>query len=112
MSLFGKNIKYIRQSNGFSQQQFAGLFELSRASIGSYEEGRAEPKIETLIKIANHFHVTVDQLVRGNVDANSIVQDRTEKESLPPPPALYIEDRLSALEQKITHLEAQLNNKS
>ena len=111
MSLFGKNIKYIRQSNGFSQQQFAGLFELSRASIGSYEEGRAEPKIETLIKIANHFHVTVDQLVRGNVDANSITQDCIEKESLPPP-ALYIEDRLSALEQKITHLEAQLNNKS
>ena len=82
MSLFGKNIKYIRQSNGFSQQQFAGLFELSRASIGSYEEGRAEPKIETLIKIANHFHVTVDQLVRGKVDANIKTQDSTEKESL------------------------------
>ena len=111
MSLFGKNIKYIRQSNGFSQQRFAGLFELSRASIGSYEEGRAEPKIETLIKIANHFNLTVDQLVRGNVDANSITQDHIENESLPPP-ALYIEDRLSALEQKITHLEAQLNNKS
>jgi len=111
MSNFGKNIKYLRQSNGFSQQQFAGLFELSRASIGSYEEGRAEPKIETLIKIANHFHVTVDQLVRGKVDANIKTQDSTEKESLPPP-NLYIEDRLSTLEQKIAHLEAQLNNKS
>ena len=111
MSNFGKNIKYLRQSNGFSQQQFAGLFELSRASIGSYEEGRAEPKIETLIKIANHFHVTVDQLIRGTVDTNIKTQSSIEEESLPHP-TLYIEDRLSVLEQKIAHLEAQLNNKS
>ena len=68
-------------------------------------------KITDPIEIANHFNLTVDQLVRGNVDANSITQDHIENESLPPP-ALYIEDRLSALEQKITHLEAQLNNKS
>ena len=50
LSFIGRNIKKIRQVKKISQAEFAHLFHLSRPSIGAYEEGRSEPKIETLIQ--------------------------------------------------------------
>jgi transcriptional regulator with XRE-family HTH domain len=66
MSLFGANIKKIRQVKGLSQKTFADLLDLNRGVISSYEEGRAEPKIETILKVANHF-----SLIWINSDGNS-----------------------------------------
>ncbi|MEO0331535.1 MAG: helix-turn-helix transcriptional regulator, partial [Bacteroidota bacterium] len=44
MSIIGKNIKTIRTIKHISQADFADIFDISRASIGAYEEGRADPK--------------------------------------------------------------------
>ena len=57
MSYFGKNIRKIRSLKSLSQQAFAELFDLKRGTLGAYEEGRSEPKLETLIKIANYFSI-------------------------------------------------------
>ena len=40
MSYIGKNIKKLRSVKGLSQAKFAELFDIKRASIGAYEEGR------------------------------------------------------------------------
>jgi transcriptional regulator with XRE-family HTH domain len=53
MSYFGRNIRKIRAAKNISQSSFADLFKLTRASIGAYEEGRAEAKIDTIIEIAD-----------------------------------------------------------
>ncbi|MTI32320.1 helix-turn-helix domain-containing protein, partial [Xanthovirga aplysinae] len=49
MSYIGKNIRKIRSVKKLSQAAFAQLFDLGRATVGAYEEGRAEPKIDTII---------------------------------------------------------------
>jgi len=72
MSLIGKNIKKIRSVKEISQQSFAELFGLSRTSVGSYEEGRAEPKIETIIQIANYFGVSIDLLLLKEITVNDL----------------------------------------
>lgn len=74
MSLFGKNIKKIRSVKGMSQQAFAELFDLKRGTLGAYEEGRSEPKIETLIKIANHFSITTDTLLTTEITVNELLK--------------------------------------
>ena len=51
MSSIGKNIKKIRKYHKINQTEFARIFGLSRANIGSYEEERAEPKIDIVIKM-------------------------------------------------------------
>ena len=66
LSFIGRNIKKIRQVKKISQAEFARLFHLSRPSIGAYEEGRSEPKIETLIQIAKYFKLSIDVLLREN----------------------------------------------
>jgi transcriptional regulator with XRE-family HTH domain len=72
MSKFGKNIKKIRNVRGLTQSQLADLLEVSRGVISSYEEGRAEPKIETILKTAEVFHLSTDILLSSNVTVNQL----------------------------------------
>jgi transcriptional regulator with XRE-family HTH domain len=72
MSVIGQNIKKIRSVKGYSQSDFAELFGMKRASIGSYEEGRAEPKIGTIIEIANHFGISIDDLLTKELSVNDL----------------------------------------
>lgn len=72
MSLIGKNIKKIRTLKKLSQANFAELFSISRASIGSYEEGRAEPKIDNIIEIANYFSIDLSLILKKELTINEI----------------------------------------
>lgn len=74
MSFFGKNIKKIRSVKGLSQQAFAELFDLKRGTLGAYEEGRSEPKIETIIKIANYFSIQIDDLLTSELTVNQLLK--------------------------------------
>ncbi len=78
MSHFGKNIKKIRIVKKMSQTEFADLFNLKRTALGSYEEGRAEAKIDTVIKIADYFNLSLDQLLRKELTINEIFHFRDD----------------------------------
>ena len=45
----------------------ARLLGVSISTYGSYEEGRAEPKLENLQKITNYFGVSVEELLNVNL---------------------------------------------
>jgi len=74
MSSFGKNIRKIRSVKTLSQQAFAELFDLKRGTLGAYEEGRSEPKIETIIKIANYFSIPIDDLLTKELTVNKLLK--------------------------------------
>lgn len=74
MSFFGKNIRKIRSVKSLSQQSFAEMFDLKRGTLGAYEEGRSEPKIETIIKIANHFSIPIDDLLTKELTVNRLLK--------------------------------------
>ncbi|PKH50989.1 transcriptional regulator [Tenacibaculum sp. Bg11-29] len=74
MSFFGKNIKKIRGVKGLSQQAFAEVFDLKRATLGAYEEGRSEPKIDTIIKIANHFSISIGSMLTSELTVNELLR--------------------------------------
>lgn len=91
MSFIGKNIKKIRTVKKLSQAAFAELFNLARPSVGAYEEGRSEPKIETVIAIANHFSLSTDALLRKELSVNELYSLDILKGAFDPtqmPPAL------------------------
>ncbi len=81
MSYFGRNIKKIRTAKKISQTGFADLFNLKRGSIGAYEEGRAEAKIDTVIEIAEFYKLSVDQLLRKELTINEIyhISEKSQK---------------------------------
>jgi transcriptional regulator with XRE-family HTH domain len=81
MSYFGRNIRKIRTAKNISQTAFADLFNLKRSSIGAYEEGRAEAKIDKVIEIAEYFKLSLDQLLKKELTFNEIykVNEKSKK---------------------------------
>lgn len=77
MSFFGRNVKKIRSIKLLSQQAFAELFDLKRATLGAYEEGRSEPKIDTIIRVANYFSIPIGDLLTKELTINQLVRFNT-----------------------------------
>lgn len=107
MSIFGNNIKKLRTLHQLSQQEFGDLFELSRGSIGSYEEGRADRKIHSLVKIAAYFKVNIHDLLSREMkfsdkEIQEEVQTKVESISIPSPK--YLEQRVADLETRLQEL--------
>jgi len=57
-----KNLKKLRQESGVSQQRLADIILVSQQSVNKYENKNVEPDIETLVKIADYFDVSLDYL--------------------------------------------------
>lgn len=87
MSYVGKNIRKIRTVKKLSQAAFAELFGLARPSVGAYEEGRSEPKMETLIQIAQYFGLSVDLLLTKELTVNELYHFDIFKQETTPAPA-------------------------
>ncbi|MFT5921592.1 MAG: transcriptional regulator with XRE-family HTH domain [Flavobacteriales bacterium] len=66
-SMIAKNIKKLRGGKNLTQSQLADKLGLNRSVIGAYEEGRAEPRMSTLITIASYFNVSLDELVLNDL---------------------------------------------
>jgi transcriptional regulator with XRE-family HTH domain len=69
-NLLGINLKHLRKSKGLTQDQFADKIGINRAMIGSYEEGRAVPKISVIQDIAHYFNISIDQLINIDLTVN------------------------------------------
>lgn len=70
MSNIATNLKYLRKKKGLTQQQFADAMEIKRASVGAYEESRADPKYDLLKKIAEYYDLSMDELANDIIDDN------------------------------------------
>ncbi len=68
-NILGLNIKHLRKVRDLTQDQLADKIGINRAMIGSYEEGRAIPRIPLLRTLSHYFDVTIDDLV--NTDLSS-----------------------------------------
>lgn len=62
--MFSKKIKELRGRTGWSQQRLAEKAGLSYNAITKIEQGAAKrPTIQTMIKIADAFEISLDELV-------------------------------------------------
>lgn len=61
--MLSTNLKYLRKRLGITQAQMAERLSIKRSLIGAYEEGRAEPKLSTLVSIARLFGISLDSLI-------------------------------------------------
>ncbi len=62
--MIGNNLKLIRKSKKKSQEEVATDLGLTRSSYSGYENGIAEPNIDTIIALSNYYNVPIDALVK------------------------------------------------
>jgi len=55
-------IKSLREENGFRQEELAAILNVSRSTVAMWETGKTYPRGETLAKLADVFHCTIDEL--------------------------------------------------
>lgn len=58
-----QNLKYLREQRGLSQRAFSEEIGLSGSAVGMWETGERKPDIEMIIRLAEYFGVTLDDLV-------------------------------------------------
>ncbi len=56
-------VQQLRKENMWTQYELAERLDLSRSAIASWETGRREPDLKTILKLANLFHVSLDYLI-------------------------------------------------
>lgn len=66
---FPERLKEARQKKGLSQRTLADKIGLIKNQIWHYENGKTEPRLSTLVWIADALEVSIDWLVgRANDD--------------------------------------------
>lgn len=73
MDTLGKNIRKQRLEHGWSQAELAEKVGVTAAYIGMLERSEKEPKLSTLIRIANTFGTGVDSLLAEYLTAQQTV---------------------------------------
>lgn len=75
-----KNIKRLRQQAGLTQDQLAEKLFVTRQTVSLWENGRTQPDIQTLERIAEVFQVELTEVLYGTASAQSAKE--TQKQIL------------------------------
>jgi transcriptional regulator with XRE-family HTH domain len=81
-SFAGQNLKYLRKLKGFTQEEFAMKLQIKRSLLGAYEEERAEPRIDVMEIVSDHFKISLDDLLRKDLSeskGNYLAKRRIQK---------------------------------
>lgn len=92
-----------------SQAEFASIFNLARASIGAYEEGRSEPKIDTIIQIAEYFKLSIDTLLKRELTVNDLLGYGSFKAKLDKAHNKDLPSKVPPTSQKLVKIEKHLD---
>ncbi len=60
--MINTNLKFWRRELSLTQAQLADKLGIKRSLVGAYEEGRAEPRLATLVNMARLFNIPLDSL--------------------------------------------------
>ena len=61
--MIGNNIRKLRLKYELTQEDLAAKLGVSRSAMGNYERETRQPDIDMLIKMADTFNITIDELV-------------------------------------------------
>lgn len=72
--IYMDRLRGLREKRNITQVRLSTELEVSQETISAYENGKAEPKIDKLIKIANFLNTSTDYLL-GRIDDESPLVD-------------------------------------
>ena len=79
---FNIRLKELRLENGETQKDLANAIEVGRTTVSEYESGKIVPKQEGLLRIANHFNVSVDYLTGVSNERATRKQNASDLDAL------------------------------
>ena len=80
----GETIAQCRRRAGLSQETLAERIGVSRQAVSKWELDEAVPEVDRLVTLAREFHMTVDQLLSGELPRAPETPPAPEKTAAPP----------------------------
>ncbi len=80
--MFQIKLKELRELNHISQAKLAKIIGVSQSTVAMWEVGKSRPEYETLMKLADFFDVSIDELT------NRIARDEKLPSNILPMPAM------------------------
>jgi transcriptional regulator with XRE-family HTH domain len=69
MQRLGEKLRVLRVRRGFSFRELAAILSVSSYShLAEIESGKSKPSVELLVKLADLYGVTTDQLLRDHLE--------------------------------------------
>ncbi|HXB29844.1 MAG TPA: helix-turn-helix transcriptional regulator [Puia sp.] len=81
MSLFSKNLRFLRKRGSYNQDEISILFNKKANTIGNWENQKSEPSLAELMKLGDYFKVSVQELLYSDLEAQSFQQNTEAKTS-------------------------------
>ncbi len=67
-----EKLKIIRKEMGLTQKELANSLNVSQQTYSDYENGKTEPDIDTIIKMAEMLQISIDYLVGRSDDLGAV----------------------------------------
>lgn len=79
--IIGEQLRNARTNSGMSQESLAEFMGVSRQTISNWETSRSYPDIERVMRLADLYHLSLDEMLRGDqrmvkswVDATNVAR--------------------------------------
>ncbi len=112
--LLGKNMKRLRERANLSQNALCKILECKKQTYSGYENGKHEPRLETIIRLASLYDVPVELLAgkkrSDEFDPSSIIEDGYLQHLEQQDDSFAFEDnkRLDALSQQVNWIQKEI----
>ena len=75
----GKKLKNARVQSGMTQENVAEKINVSRQTISNWENDKSYPDVNSLVLLSQVFEVSLDQLIKGDVEMMKEQIDQTDQ---------------------------------
>ena len=72
MGIFSKNLKSLRKQRGLNQNEISLLFKKKGNTVGNWENSKSEPSIGELVKLAEYFKVSLNELLHTDLQKETL----------------------------------------
>ena len=74
----GKKLKDARINSGLTQEKVSEEIQVSRQTISNWENERSYPDIVSVINLSNLYHISLDELLKGDVEMMKHLEESTD----------------------------------
>lgn len=104
MSLFHKNLHFLRKLKMLSQTEIANIFETTQNTWSKWEKGR-EPDYDILLKMSKYFEVSIDDMIGVDI-ARDGLSKKNKAPSMPELHSLIVEKELALRSEQALRRDA------
>ena len=70
------NLLRLRKTHNYTQQQVSDMLNISRQAYSNYETSKRTPDLDSLIRLSQIYHISLDELVNHSFRQDGILQEQ------------------------------------